>query len=554
MRMSIASCVSRRRNQRGQILPLTVIMLVVLIGITGLAIDVSSALSTQRFERAVADAASLAGAQDLQRAGINSAPGATERGNARSHAMDVLAAQLGATKPLIDYANDTLPCFTATGCALSGTYTVSIRTPAPSCVVGSDCADHPELAVQVTITNPAFGLTFSRVLGPSRWSVSAASVAAIVRARSYGVVTLRPPNPARTNGTDPNEADVFITGGSILNISGDIGSNTNLVFSGTNSAINLTSPGCAPNCDFRAFHYDAYQAWPSPPIGDQIQTLIKDPFYRIPVRTALALVYPTAAAGVDPDPARCAREQAKIPPQYQVVSGISINVLPAANVVCYLPGAYGGQIINNDKTVAVILEPGVYWLDKGLDTSSTVVGGYDRGQPGVALVFKECSTSQCQLTANSADLLALNFGDQYKNPSGTRATAAQCAADCAVSGPVQTSSNPSVLMSLMVVPDPDCYVPTSTPFIEPSGCVDSKNKTLVLPGGGDLWVAGVQYAPTDNVNVKGNTTTTGTFGELIAWTVKYDSSFLNLESAVTEKAGVLRLDRACSPGGTVCIP
>jgi uncharacterized membrane protein len=66
MRMSIASRVSRRRNQRGQILPLTVIMLVVLIGITGLAIDVSSALSTQRFERAVADAASLAGAQDLQ--------------------------------------------------------------------------------------------------------------------------------------------------------------------------------------------------------------------------------------------------------------------------------------------------------------------------------------------------------------------------------------------------------------------------------------------------------------------------------------------------------
>ena len=89
---------------------------------------------------------------------------------------------------------------------------------------------------------------------------------------------------------------------------------------------------------------------------------------------------------------------------------------------------------------------------------------------------------------------------------------------------------------------------------EPPTCNESNNKTLNLPGGGNLFVAGVQYAPTDNVNIKGNATTTGTLGELISWTVKFDSSFLNLESAAVEKSGVLRLDRACSPSETVCNP
>src|SRR5436190_9660363 len=126
--------------------------------------------------------------------------------------------------------------------------------------------------------------------------------------------------------------------------------------------------------------------------------------------------------------------------------------------------------------------------------------------------------------------------------------AAQCGSDCHVAGPGQAGTTRPVLMSLMVGPDPGCYVDGQ----EPPTCNESLDKTLNLPGGGNLFVAGVQYAPTDNVNIKGNSTTTGVLGELISWTVKFDSSFLNLESASVEKAGVLRLDRACSPAEVVC--
>jgi hypothetical protein len=114
------------------------------------------------------------------------------------------------------------------------------------------------------------------------------------------------------------------------------------------------------------------------------------------------------------------------------------------------------------------------------------------------------------------------------------------------SGPF--SPNPALPLSVVVVPDPDCYVPTSAPFIEPSGCDANKNKTLRLPGGGNLVVAGVQYAPTDNITVTGGSATEGMFGQIISWTIDYSGgSTMNFLSQSTEQNGVLRLDTLCSP-------
>jgi hypothetical protein len=110
-------------------------------------------------------------------------------------------------------------------------------------------------------------------------------------------------------------------------------------------------------------------------------------------------------------------------------------------------------------------------------------------------------------------------------------------------------------MTLMVVPDSGCKV--QTPY--PPTCHDgvnggpNQNLTLKLPGGGALFVAGVQYAPSDNVKVAGNATGTGVVGAIISWTLEYDSGFLNQESAASNDIGVLRLDQACSPG-VVCNP
>lgn len=520
-----------RARAGGQILVLAALMMFVLIGMMGLAIDISSALFEQRVERSVADAAALAGAQDLQQQGSRTPPGATQQASARGHAMDVLVAMLQATsKP--DTSGGA--CLTATGCALPGTpYTVSIQTPSPSCV---DCVSAPELAVKVSIKRP-FGVTFSRVFGQTQWTVASSSVAAILHPRRYGLVALRPPKPRNNNPTsDSNEKNITLNGGSNVNVvNGDIGSNTT-AYAATNASIILT-PG------YKLFHYDAYELWTPPPTGVQMSTLINDPKYRIPTRTGTTLVFAKSPAGLD-TAANCQAQQALVPATYKMRDGTPVRSLPIGQVQCYRPGIYQESIVNSTATVAVLLEPGVYYLDGGLDSSSVVIGGYVGNQPGVALVFKECH-NKCQMTANSSDLLALNFGSNYLDSAGSRATAAVDGS----AGLVQTSGPEPTLMSIMVVPDPNCRV--VQPY--PTTCGDSVNDTLKFPGGGALFVAGVQYAPSDNIKVAGNTLGTGVVGEIIGWTLEYDSGSLNQESASGEDNGVLRLDRACSPG-EACSP
>jgi len=530
---------ANREHERGQIVVIAALMMFVLLGFMGLAIDIGSALYEQRVERSVADASSLAGAQDLQQQGSRALPveGGSEVINARSHAMDVLVSLLHASsKPSTAFGT---ACLSAAGCPLPGTpYTVAIRWPSPSCV---DCSSAPELALQVTIKRQ-FGLTFSRVLGQSQWTVGASSVAATLHPRRYGMVTLRPPKPRTSNPLqDQNEKDLTLNGGSQVTVmNGDIGTNTT-AYSANNGAI-ILSPG------FKVFHYDAYELWTAPPPGVQMSTLIADPRYTIPTRvtgTGGTPVYAHPVDGKD-TAANCAIQQALVPPAYKV-NGVSVSAMSAADVTCYKPGVYAGgnnnALTSSSNSAAVLLEPGVYFLDGGLDMSSTLIGGYVGGQPGVALVFNECN-NQCQFTGNNSPLVALNFGDATPFGTGDRATAA-----IGGQGAVQTTGTPPTPMTLMVVPDTGCRV--VQPY--PNACNDSQNKTLILPGGGALFVAGIQYAPSDNVKIAGNAAGTGIVGAIIAWTIEYDSGFLNQESAASNEVGVLRLDRACSPG-EICNP
>src|SRR5262249_34544144 len=156
-------------------------------------------------------------------------------------------------------------------------YIVSIRTPSPSCI---DCASRPELALQVTLRNPSFELTFSRVFRQSQWNVAATSVAAIDHALSYGLVTLRPPNPRQScpNGSncDQNDHSLDVTSnvgsgcpnGNIVIRNGDIATNTNLTKS-NNAQVCLDEA-----TGYRVYYYDPYQNWTSPPTGFQVQSLV----------------------------------------------------------------------------------------------------------------------------------------------------------------------------------------------------------------------------------------------------------------------------------------
>lgn len=515
----------------GQVLVITAFMMVVLIGMAGLAIDVSSAYTTQRWERGVADAASLAGAQSLQIPGKRDLPTAAEYLSAKTHSMRVLKDTLGGTS-----TPTAASCFTSAGCSMPGTpYQISIQTPSPSCV---DC--ERLRSVQVSVRHPSFGLFFARVFNQTQWTVRATSVAGMVHARQYGVVTLRPPRP-RANGGDQNEKDIDITGGSKVVVGlADIGTNTNLNLNGAGSRAILDN-------GYNVYYYDPYQLWGSPPPGIQNTSLIQDPAYSIPQRLPSTPIY-TASDLSDAklSTANCRLEMAKVPLPYKV-NGISVANMSSMKVQCFKPGIYTRELASNAADVAVLLTPGVYFFDKGMDIGSTLIGGYQPALPGVALVFKNCSSANnCPLKGNNSVLIALNFGAAYGG-TGDRATAAEWNG-----GRVQTTGDDPILMTLLVVKDPLCVVQPT----EPSNSCTTSNHTIKLPGNGNLWVAGIQYAPTDNVAIHGNNSgSVGTLGQIISWTIVFTGgASLNLESAIAESNGVLRLDPACSPSVTICNP
>jgi len=551
--------VTRRASERGQILVLAALLMVLLIAVTGLAIDVSNAYMADRWQRAVADAASLAGGQDLQIPGSKALPGATQYQSARTHAMDILVSELRATStPSVNAGS---PCLTPAGCALPGTpYVVSIRTnPSPSCV---DC--NPFRAIQVKIRQPAFGLTFARIFGQQSWVVSTTSVAGIVQARQYGLITLRPPRP-RANGSDANEMDIHVTGGSKVQVdNADIGSNSNLIIDGSGSAVLLQNPAAPGPYTYFMWHYDTYQAWTAPPPGSQLTSPIEDPDYPIPQRGDVPAGCPTtstvictytlanlsdAMLGGAPGSAACQAEMAKVPAQYKVL-GTSIKNMAPAKVTCYKPGIYTKELKNSKNNEAVLLTPGVYFLDKGLDVSSALVGGYVGNQAGVAVILPTCPGNNCPaFTGNNSQLVALNFGSAYQNASGQRATAAAWDGGFVVTGGV-----PSTLMSIMVEPDQGCLAPPF-PALEPSNSCSNRQPQLKLPGGGSLALAGIQYAATDNTQVTGNSPQVGVLGQIISWTIVFSgSSTLSLEAVVGDTTGILRLDPACSPTVSVCNP
>lgn len=548
----------RDQGERGQILVLAALLMVILIGITGLAIDVSAAYMADRWQRAVADAASLAGGQDLQIPGSRALPTATEYQSAREHAMDVLFSELGATsRPSVTGVS---PCLAAAGCPLPGTpYEVAIRTPSPSAV---DC--DPNRCIQVTIRQPAFGLTFGRIFGQQSWIVSTTSVAGIVQAPQYGLVTLRPPDP---RGGTTNQKDLFINASKVFVGMADVGTNTNVVCSGFASGAELrldTALG------FAVYHFDPYEAWTSgagkclnPPSGAFISSPIPIPPYQIPTRTGATPVYTSAAAAMDPNPANCAAQQLLVPNEYrELKTNQKINDPLRVKVTCFLPGVYKTTLDAKDPANGLpnvyLLEPGVYFFDYGVRVASSLIGGYVPNQPGVALVFKEANNTNGDpgqfTTTKLTSLVALNVGSKYcPGPAGTVCPAGRSSATAAQGpqGLVQTPAPNSILLTVMVEPDPNCTVGP----VEPASCNSNKNKTIGLTGGGNIFLAGVQFAPSDNASLQGNSGQTADIGAFWAWTIQFSGGTeFSLSGSVAATAGVLRLDPACSPAVSVCNP
>lgn len=565
-----------RDRQRGQVLPLFALMLVALFAVAGLAIDVSAGYSARQAYRTASDAASLAGAQNLQTAGTRAVT-PTDRVNART---DALASVLQAFDATTTGAGQCDPLAQIADCELAGTpFLVSIKTPSPTCVLCD--SDH---SVQVTVRNPTFQLSFSRVLGIGSWNVATTSVAGLAFARSYAIMTLRPP---KASGSTFNVNDIVLSGNNTtVNVNqGDVGSNANMDYSGTGTVVNLDS-------GYGMYYFDPYfapQWYTSPPIPptqivQQLPVLIADPNYRYPAMTG-ATTAPTfddartsqwatipAVERADVDSA-CAAEVALVNPvNYPFIDPL---VTTPDRIYCFNPGIYLSGTGAKNATISLgtgeigLLKPGAYYLKSGMQIRGRILGGYDPGQPGVALMFDESgpgNCSSCVFDGNNAETIALNAGTKF--PPGSRfvgAAGATAAIDwdnqlVETSGP--GSPNPPILMTILVKKDTGgaggtqaCVVPTSAPFLEPTACDDGKNQTISIAGGGQLDVEGVQYAPTDNVTLGGSSDGNGTVGQIIGWTITYTGgTVINQEGPGTQGPGILRLDASCTAPGTPCNP
>ena len=522
-----------RDGQLGQVLPLTVLFITVLLGSGALVLDVARVYSLQRFERSVADAAALAGAQDLQIAGTRGI-GTAQYTNARADALNLLNRELGGTS--------TPSCAGSTAsdivdCAIPGTpYLISIKTdPSPSAMDVD-----PMRAVQVTVRQPSVSLTFSRIppFNQTNWNVGITSVAGMGFIGQYAVLTLQPPN-----GTDVGSAlgSIQLNGtGTTLNvIGGDIGTNRDAL-TGGGSAITLAS-------GYRVYHFDPPTSWTTPPPGHRIHALIPDPNYTIPSAIGATATYSSLSTALDSN-TNC---QAIVTTWlmtdikgYKPFVPLSAGVPNMLKIFCYKPGVYNALLNDNNNDLS-ILEPGLYFFNQGITLKSNLVGGYQPGSEGVALVFPRDQ----QFKNNNTGVVALNAGTKFGSPLGIEATAALDYASPA--NLIQANGTPNLILTILVQKDAACTV--TQPY--PTACHDTQNHAIKLNGGSSLYLAGVQYAPSDNAALAGGVGARGYVGQIVSWTVTYSGgTTINQQYPGGAQNGVLRLDSACTGPNTTCNP
>jgi Flp pilus assembly protein TadG len=521
-----------RTDARGQILPLFALMLVAIFAMTALAIDVSSAYAARQSYRTAADAASLAGAQDLQVANSRAVTVA-QYTSARQDAKASIDSQFGATSTCTLTGNRS-DCTFAT---LPYQYSIVTPLPAGACAPPCDIAR----SVQVNFGNPSFPLSFAHVLGLSSWNVGASSVAGLQFSHSYAIVTLRPPKSAAI----PGVRDIQVGGqAQIVVKTGDVGTNANMIYSGSSSLLSLDS-------GYYMYYFDPSNGplWGADPPATKIFGLILDPGYPVPVEGASPPV-----GGIDVAGCPAIAQYVQANPQYASAVPMAGAVPDMTKITCYTHGVFAAQVSPSNGSLS-ILEPGLYFFDGGFKGQGSIIGGYTPGSEGVALVFPESMGTMFQVRTNGGgstldQVVALNAGTRYRNPGGTEAAPAHDYSG----GLVQTNTSPAKIMTVIVPPDLRC--PVQYPVVAScSNSAENQDIAIDLSGNSGLYLAGVQYAPSDNMTVSGSTATGGYVGQLWTWTLKYTGqSTITQEGDGSSGPGTLRLNAACTAPGTPCIP
>ena len=208
-----------------------------------------------------------------------------------------------------------------------------------------------------------------------------------------------------------------------------------------------------------------------------------------------------------------------------------------------------------------LLKPGIYYLKSGADIGGRLIGGYEPGRPGVAVMFDEAGPGNCPscvLSGQSALTIALNVGTRFPptytggaRGDGGRRLGRSTRGDQWSGWPDATDPDDAAGQK-----DPTCTVPTSGPFVEPAACNASRNKTINVAGRRQASLfRGSNTCPTDNIDISGGSSGDGRVGQIIAWTLSYTGgTHITQEGAVSTRPGTLRLDGACTAPGTPCNP
>jgi len=530
---------TRRRSaqQRGQVLALFAIFLVVLIGATAVTVDYGTWLKARRDYQNVADAAVLAGGGFLSRPIDN-----TKRELARHAAWDSLNAQLGLGLSSGDI--DTLDSSnTAAGSpSIYAGYRIWVSTPP----IGAG-AQYPGifsgsldryLFAWVEKDNPSF---FSQIFGQGARTVSAWATAGVFSSQ-FAVITLRQNGQAGP----ANATDIDLAGtNTILQVAnGDVGGNwgmklnsgSNLYLTGDADVYLVDYVSCGNSC------WSANQVSDGPPLFTlepvlQLPSIIDDPSYPLPsVLTGLPASGGTTAVpvgfGTETSPAN---KVGDVTITKGAISGVGCSATsPRIGPGWYKDINVSGCLIldpihnysdpndSNDDgdfgqtNVPQSQQAGIFYVTGSLNVNNASLAVGD----GVTVVLRKTS-NQPGMVVNGDGAVDLNTGatDGTKGiPPNLKKAAYQT--DGTYSYTFNTGTGLWAYSATNTDKTPvGIAVYVVTPAQLGDNTVDANTDMVKVNAGAALSWQGILYAPHDNVELSGQPLHDA-IGQFVSWTFK----------------------------------
>jgi Putative Flp pilus-assembly TadE/G-like len=539
-RRVIAAFRARPGRERGQVVALFALFLVVFLGFAALTIDYGSWLKVRRDYQNVVDSAVLAGSGFLGRP-ID----ATKREQARRAAWESINNQLG-----LGLSNGQLNTLQASNTpagspSVLGDYRIWVSTPPIGAgaryLGGFTGANDRYLFAFIERENASY---FSRIFGQGDRTISAWATAGVFTNR-YAVITLR------QNGQDgpSNATDILLAGSNsaLEVVDGDVGGNWGMKL---NSLSQLWIHGAGGSADGDVFLVDYITCGSScwspdqinvgPPTGtpiitpQQLPTIIDDPNYPLPglltgLPNSFGMSGPlqrgggtsgsgdlrirhgaVSGAGCDPDSPHIG------PGWYHDLRIDAGNCLVLDPTHTYTDPDNADPALRGQTNLPATQQPGIFYITGNLDvqTNALVVGD------GVSVFFRPNGTNG-QFQPSGGGVMDLNTGKSNpSSPPDMRKAAYMTDGNYTYGWNAglgewvyNTSLNTDSSRTGIAI-----YV--AKPSQLGIGTVDANTNVIKVQAGSGLAWRGVTYAPHDNIEIAGQPDHDG-IGQFVSWTFKF---------------------------------